>query len=458
MNAMFSLADARKLPLLIGLVVLALGLGLVSTATEDLGFLVLAAGAGVAVLAVIVGVWSIQGLATALIMGGAFTVSFIALRAGAEISLADLLLGAALAPVLILAIRNRTDPSAGPAVMRWHLPVLGLTSLVVVGGLAGTFTAGDQALSLSELGRFAASSMVVIVLFWLWAPPRRTLERLCWVLVLGASVNALLGLVMPKLGGRAMGLSTHPNHLALACALAFGVALGLLVSSPGAYRRLVLTGCLAILGVGVITSGSRAGLVGVVVTVAVFLVLTKQWKLVGLGAVLVGLVAGAIYFNLFAIGELNAVNRMRGDRSSFESDRERMEAAEQTIDIIRLNPVTGSGFESAKAAHSIYLQLWASAGLLGLAFALGLAVLTLRILLEAKRRHDHLAMGVAAAYAGYLVLGAVSNILWDRYVWVHLAVLVTLVATESAAVNKRPPPAPPAPRNLARTANSPIDA
>lgn len=425
---MITLGNARKVPLLIAVVVCSATLGLLSTAAESFGVLLLAAVA-IPVVMMIIGIWSVAGLATCMLFGAAFTVSMIALRAGSEGTVADALLAASAVPLLVLAARRRWDSSGDASVLRWHFPVLGLILLVVVGGLGGSFSAGDQTLSLAELGRFAASSMIVILLFWLWAPPRRTLEQLCWVLVLGASVNAALSLFLERMGERAMGLSTHPNHLALACSLAMGIALGLILSTSNRSQRLALTACLAVLGVGVMVSGSRAGLVGVVVTVGTFLVVTRRWKLVAVGALAVGLAAVAIFFNLFAIGDSNAVNRMRGDRSSFEADQARMQMAQETVDTIRVNPFTGSGFESAKSAHSIYLQLWASAGVLGIIFSVGLFILGFKTLREASRRQDYLAMGLASAYAGYLVVGAVSNILWDRYVWVHLAVLVSLIAT-----------------------------
>ncbi len=426
---MITLGNARKVPLLIAVVVCSATLGMLSTAAESFGILLLAAAVAIPVLMMIIGIWSIAGLATCMLFGAAFTVSMIALRAGSEVTLADVLLGASAAPILVLAARRRSDSSEDASVLRWHFPLLGLILLVVAGGLGGSFSAGDQTLSLAELGRFAASSMIVILLFWLWAPPRRNLGQLCWVLVLGASVNAALSLFLEKMGERAMGLSTHPNHLALACSLAIGIALGLILSTSNRSRRLALTVCLAALGVGVMVSGSRAGLVGVVVTVGTFLVVTRRWKLVAVGALAVGLVAVAIFLNLFAIGDSNAVNRIRGDRSSFEADQARLQMAQETVETIRLNPFTGSGFESAKSAHSIYLQLWASAGVLGIVFAAGLIILSFKTLREASRRGDYLAMGLASAYAGYLVVGAVSNILWDRYVWVHLAVLVSLIAT-----------------------------
>lgn len=438
---MIFLSGSRRLPLIVTLVVLALTLGVLSTAAESFGYLLLGGALGVVSVGLIVGIWNIAGLATALILGCALFVSMIALRAGSELTVADAFLAGAMFPVVVLAVRRSSSASPKPDLTRWHLPVIGLIALVVAGGLGGSFLANDQTLSLSELGRFAASSALVVLLFWLWSPDRRTLEKVCMVLVLGASVNALLGLFLEKFGDRAMGLSGHPNHLALACTLALGTTLGLLTSTSTNVRRAALTVPLALLSVGVIVSGSRAGLVGSFVTVATFMVLTRRWKLVAIGSVAAGLVAVAIYFNLFAIGELNAVNRMLGDRSAFEADRERAAFAQATVEAILDNPIIGSGFESAKSAHSIYLQLWASAGALGVLFAVGLGVMTLRILILATRRSDLVALGMASSYAGYLVLGSVSNILWDRYLWIHLAVLLSLIATPARSSYSPEPPA-----------------
>lgn len=422
---MLPLGNARKISTLIGVFVFSVALGLVSTLSGSFGLMLLALALGISLLALVVGVWSISGLASVLVFGGAITVSMLALRAGAEVTVADALLGIAFGTVLIMAVRRPVDRTG----YRWHLPVLVLVVLVVFGGLGGSFSAGDLNLSLVELARFAASSMVVVALFWLWAPGRLMLTRLCWATVLGATVNAILGLVLPKFGDRAVGLADHPNHLAMACSLAVGPTLGLMLIYSGHARRFLLAACLAMLGLAIVTSGSRAGLLAAGAAVACFLLVTRRWKLIGVGLVSVLVVAAGLYFKVFSIGELNAVNRLRGDRSSVESDRERLALAEETIASIAEHPITGSGFEAAKAAHSIYLQLWVSAGLLGLIFALGLGVVTLRILLDARRSSDLLTLGMACSYLGYLLAGAVSNILWDRYIWLHLAILVSLAAT-----------------------------
>lgn len=420
-------------PTTIAVVVFSLSLGLLSAIVGHSGGLVLAGGAAVFVIIVIVGIWQLEGLGNALMCAAALALSMIALRRG-EIVAADVLLAAAIGPLVIVASRRAFDGgrllfSEG---FRWHLPVLVLICVVVFGGLIGSFFASEQNLSLAELGRFAASSMVGILLLWVWNPSRKMLEVLCWCLLAGATVNAALGLVLEKSGGRAMGLSTHPNHLGLAAALACGIALGLIFTSTGRARKFGAVACLSLLGVGILDSGSRAALLGVSVTVLTFLMTTKSWKLVALSLVLGGVAIATINFDLVTVNELNAVSRLRGDQTSYLADQERMEFARVTMESIAENPITGNGFASAKLAHSIYLQLVASAGLLGAVFAIGLIFMMIRALLAAKRSNDVLAIGVASSYAGYLAAGAFTNILWDRYVWVHLAVLLTLVARAHA--------------------------
>ncbi len=434
----------RTLPVIVAVVVFALVLGLMSATIEDSGSLVLVLGMGLVGLVVIVGVWKLNGLVSTLMFGAALLVSMIAIRAGSEVTAADVLLGAALGPALILASRRPAEEQRRPFGRHWHLPVLLLVGTLVFGGLIGSFSADNQNLSLAELGRFAASSAVVVVLLWLWRPGRRRLEALCWFLLIGATINAGLGLVLEKFGGRAMGLSGHPNHYALACVLAAGIALGLAFSAPGRASRVISVGCLTLLGVGVIVSGSRAALLGLAVALAAFMVTTKSWRFVALGLVVCVGVLVAINTNLLSVGELNAVNRIRGDQSSYLADQERLEAARQTLDVIAAHPLTGNGFESAKFAHSIYLQLLASAGLLGVAFGVGLIVMAIRALKHAAKRNDLLTLGLACSYLGYLAAGTFSNILWDRYVWLHLAVLMTLVASSPRPMATGAPAAGPA--------------
>jgi hypothetical protein len=57
----------------------------------------------------------------------------------------------------------------------------------------------------------------------------------------------------------------------------------------------------------------------------------------------------------------------------------------------------------------------------------GLAVLwalALGVLRLGRRRQDGLLIGLAAAYVAYLVMGLVGNQLWDRYLWVILALMI----------------------------------
>jgi O-antigen ligase len=442
----------RTVPATIAVVVFSLSLGLLSALTGQSGGLVLIGGAAVFLVILIVGIWQVEGLGNALMCGAALAVSMIAVRAGSEITGADVLLAAAIAPLLIVASRRPID--GGKLLFRegnrWHLPVLVLIGVVVFGGLAGSFAASDQNLSLAELGRFAASSSVGILLLWLWNPNRRMLEVFCWSLLAGATINAALGLVMEKYGGRAMGLSGHPNHYGLAACLACGIALGFIFASTGWSRKLAAVACLTILGVAILDSGSRAALLGVFVTVMAFLMTTKNWKLVALGVVMGGVALTTINMDVFTVNELNAVSRLRGDQTSYLADQERLEAARVTLDAIAEHPITGNGFATAKLAHSIYLQLVASAGVLGVIFAVGLIAMMIRALLAAKRSNDVLAIGVASSYAGYLAVGAFSNILWDRYVWLHLAVMLTLVARSHSTPS--PPQVEPLPPQAADAA------
>src|SRR5687767_10952456 len=117
---MIMLSGARKGWLLVAAVGFSAMLGILSTAAESFGIVLLAAAVGIPVLMMIIGIWSIAGLATGLMVGAAFTVSMIALRAGSEVTLADVLLGASAVPVLIMAARKRSDANADPNVLRWH--------------------------------------------------------------------------------------------------------------------------------------------------------------------------------------------------------------------------------------------------------------------------------------------------------------------------------------------------
>ena len=314
------------------------------------------------ILAPVVAVWAIVGLArigtgpavTAVLMAVAVTAPLNGVRAFRALALTDVMLTAA---VLALAV----EQLAGSRPAR-PLPagfILG-TALVVAGGLVGTLFAESPPASLAHLLPFTLAATVPVFIVRLWGPSLALLRRYAWFWVAGATVSGVVGLLSTGgLTGRPGGLTPHPNHLALTCALGAGLALALWLGGDGWRRHLALA-FFGVLAVTVVRSGSRAGLIGLLVTTAVILVRTRDLRpapeRIGRGALavlaLALVVGGLIGSGAVRVGEQNAVQRLLGDASARAADAERVSALEQNVRKIGDRPLTGNGFEEARQAHN----------------------------------------------------------------------------------------------------------
>lgn len=143
------------------------------------------------------------------------------------------------------------------------------TALVVGGGLIGTFYAVRPGASLAHLLPFTLAATVPVIVLRMWAPSVASLRQYAWCWVCGAVVSGTVGLLSTGgITGRPEGLTPHPNHLAMTCALAGGIALVLWLREEG-WRQHVALAMVGLLALSVIRAGSRAALVGLVVSAAV---------------------------------------------------------------------------------------------------------------------------------------------------------------------------------------------
>lgn len=375
---------------------------------------------------VLFGLRGLDAIILSLFMAAAGTVSMLSVRIG-PIVFADLLLAATALPLLVKGLRQRSAFRH----LRSFMPILVCTGLMVIGGLGGSFGAANQNASLSELTQFTLSSVVMLLLIAMWSPNRNEIAVVALSFVVGAAVNAGTGIFLKDAGGRAMGLAGHANHLGLVSYLAIGIGVGLVLSNRSKQSNLILSFSLALLAYAILASGSRAALVGAGVALLLMLGCTRSWKLLSLAGVLSIALLVTIKRNLLPLDETNALSRVMGDRTSAMSDQWRLEKLDETLTSIGNNPVVGSGFEDALSAHSIYLQVWVAGGLLGLVFIVGILVIVARELMEATRKKDFMRLGLVCAYSGYLAAGMVSNALWDRYLWIVLALIIALGAINS---------------------------
>jgi len=404
--------------------------------------------------AVAISTAGLERIATLSMMAAAATAPLNGVRAPLSLAMTDVFLIIAALALFARAAVAGTRPNPVP---RWFLTGV---LLIVVGGCLGTFLADNQGASLANLLRFTLSSVGPVLLFWAWRPDRGQLTRFAWVWVGGAVLSAVVALAgAGDASGRPAGLSGHPNHLAMISSLAAGLALVLAVTAAGRARAIAV-GALAILTLGVLRAGSRAGLLVLAVTCAVVVVRVAAMRSapgrVSRLAVVLGGLAGVslvlVSTGIVDLGRHNAVSRFLGDVTTRPSDRSRAPLLAAGVQRIEAHPLTGSGFEKALESHNIYVQAWAAAGLCGL---VGLLTIATGVIATGTRRFGDpeatsLAIAFVAGYMGYLVGGAFQNILWDRYLWLHITVVVWVGTAFRAGHPQADVPASPAPAALHR--------
>ncbi|HEY7873743.1 MAG TPA: O-antigen ligase family protein [Actinomycetota bacterium] len=373
---------------------------------------------------VLVGVFGIRRVAFGMLLVAAFTVSMNNLRPTGFMTVSDVaLLGA-----LPLVIGRRS------AEHRNSWAIAGAAGVITLGGLIGTFFSDDSTESLLGAARFVGASILIALLFARWQPDRRSLRTLAWATVLGTTVNALIGILFIRTYyGRAQGLSFQSNHLGIACLLAAGAALALAVSS-GNVRRWSAIGCGLVLSGGVVVSGSRAALVGLAFLGVAALVVSRDRRLIRLAAVGTVGVAVALQAGLIQLPDENAISRLLDPESSTVvfADTVRDTLRDQSVARIKQYPLTGTGFEDALEAHSLYIQTWATAGVVGLFGVAWLAVIGLRMLRWSYRK-DRFVSALAVTYVAFMVCAIESNNMWDRFIWLHL-ILVAAATDHAMAV------------------------
>jgi O-antigen ligase len=105
------------------------------------------------------------------------------------------------------------------------------------------------------------------------------------------------------------------------------------------------------------------------------------------------------------------------------------------------------GIEKERRAHSLYFELGAETGVLGLAVFLGIAAVVLRRLQRVRRtyantpRISRLATGMGLGIMAYLATSVFLSFAFMRYWWLLLAlagVLVRVAAHEPPAAKRDP--------------------
>lgn len=268
----------------------------------------------------------------------------------------------------------------------------------------------------------------------------------CWLLsvVINASVGVLDHFFGTQLADqivtdqavsttRSAGLSTHSNHLAFMAAMALPVITARIASRQRIRSRSWYVIAAVLTAAAILASGSRGALVGTTIVLLAFPFLTRQRRIYSVGAlVLLALIALTMAISTWTSMNFVAIDRVLGDPSVQASDSQRAQFQADAIAQIWSSPVIGNGYEAVRDAHSLYLQLLVAGGLIALVsfvvFASGALGSAFRHSRSRNLTHElrYLAAGFYGSILSWLVVGAVENQIYDRYLYVPAGFLVAI--------------------------------
>jgi hypothetical protein len=370
---------------------------------------------GGAALIILTVMGGLRGLAETATLAAFFLTPMIAVRLNESVTIGDAVL------VVAILLQLARAPGLTTVSTTWKL-VAAVGALMVLGGVTATaLTSRDSGLSAQMMAQYGGAVVLALTLVYLTKPTTALLRAYAYAYGSGAVVSCLVA-ITDNVSLRPAGLATHSNHLAFSAALAVGVWLALFVSTR---KRLPQLACLVGIGIcltATIIAGSRAGLVAIIVTVALALYGTRSGKMVTVGALAcIGLAYAFISGRIDISDPNNAILRLLGGGTAGEADLGRAERYRGAFGRIADHPFIGNGFVDAREGHSLYLQMWDAAGIAGLLAAGVLLTAGGFGYWRARKDHRLFAVGLWSGYGGYLVAAILSNQMWDRYIWLALA-------------------------------------
>jgi len=369
-----------------------------------------------------------------------------------------------------------TRGSVQRALLRMHRNTFALLFATLVWVTLSVAWAHDEGAAWQSLASWYTAGLVLIVVATtVWN--ERLARMAFWAVLVGGALSVVAGLVVHTApptdtvsGGAAAasltpsrfgGASGDPNLLAAGLVPAMAVAAALALT---ARSRLWALALVVPVMLGFAATGSRGGLVALLVAVVVGLVVARGGRRKMLGAIAVGVVVAAVGFaaNPALLHRVASFGSGGTGRSTLWTVGGRMWAAHPLAGVgianylsqapgyvQRPGLLTFVSFISAqpKVAHNTYLQLLAETGLIGALLYLGTVFVCLRAawravgLFERAGKPDMAWLARGALIAGLSMLAALFFIssATDKRLWAVLALGPVLYATGRRAAASAPP-------------------
>lgn len=233
------------------------------------------------------------------------------------------------------------------------------------------------------------------------------------------SPNKIYG-IYERIGAAPFGSFVSRNNFAAFMEMSIALPLGLLLSgSIERDKRLIYITAISLMGVALILSGSRGGLVAMVAGVVFLLFITTRASgtkkiafRIAMGLLLIGVVIGGAFY----IGGESSLTRIADSGPSTEATMDRTHIWGTTLKVVGANFPLGagigafaqaytqfdqfSGLERVEQAHNDYLQVAADAGLVGIVIASFFLFALGRTVKRNIARENTFRRGVAVGAAG----------------------------------------------------------
>lgn len=254
-------------------------------------------------------------------------------------------------------------------------------------------------------------------------------------------------------GDRACGFSSHPVLLTIGTVYATALAAWFFVQRR---YRWIGAACLPALILGTYASGTRGGVLSVLVAIAASVLLIPQYRRHFHIVALVAASAGTLVFVVTpSIGyELLVKMRLVDSPDASSSNESRIEAMTQGLHDFLQSPIYGIGLQFLDQAHNGYIQSMAAGGLILLTAMVTLNVAALSAAWDLMKS-DTLAQALAATmivrfgyellegslvdYAAFVPVALIAGLLAQR----HSSQLVTARGVSQTLGERRPRPADP---------------